>query len=89
MVLDVEIHILGHECSIDLPADQQELAAHIKANWRSEDVTTTAHESGKGLRWHRLTHTTQDDHTTSRMIAALVPRFEPALEAHLRMPEKF
>jgi hypothetical protein len=29
MVLDVEIHILGHECSINLPADQQELAAHV------------------------------------------------------------
>jgi hypothetical protein len=89
MVLDIEIHILGHEYSIGLPAGQQELAAHIKPNWWSANAAMAAREPGKDLRWHRLTHTTQNDHTTPRMIAALVPRFEPALEAHLRMPERF
>jgi hypothetical protein len=64
LVLDVEIYILGHEYSINFPADQQELAAHVKTGWWGKNATMLAHKSGKDLKWHRLTHTSRDDHTT-------------------------
>ncbi len=73
LVLDVEIYILGHKYSINFPVNQQELAAHVKTGWWSKNATMVAHNPGKDLKWHRLTHTSQDDHTTPCMTAVLVP----------------